>query len=153
MGGGNLVESFTMAMQEALKPLMVDLNAGGAVGCHLCDQLILPATLAAGRSRLLAGELSMHTQTAIHVAKLMVPGVRINVHAEGGLNVIEIDGIGQERGPGLPRPAPMAAATLAPGDVVQLKARALSSAAQGLMQDFRNDLTQLSDLTGTSISM
>jgi len=151
--GSNLLESFTMAVQEALKPLMVDLNTGGAVGCHLCDQLILPATLAAGRSRLLAGELSMHTQTAIHIAQLMVPGVQINVHAKGGLNVIEIDGIGQKRGLSLPQPAPMAAPAPAPGDVVQLKARALSSAAQTLMQDFRNDLSQLSEMTGTSISM
>ena len=39
---------------------------------HLADQLILPMSLAAGRSEMLA-ELSLHAQTAIEMARQWVP--------------------------------------------------------------------------------
>ena len=43
------------------------------------DQLILFMALAQGTSTLLTGSLTLHTQTAIEVARHMVPGVTIHV--------------------------------------------------------------------------
>ena len=49
------------------------------------DQLILPATLASGTSRLLgAKELTLHARTALHIAEKMVPGVGIKVTEAAG---------------------------------------------------------------------
>jgi len=41
------------------------------------DQVIIFMALAAGSSKVLTGELTLHTRTAIHVAELLLPG-RVN---------------------------------------------------------------------------
>uniref|UniRef100_A0A0G4I2Z9 RNA 3'-terminal phosphate cyclase domain-containing protein n=1 Tax=Chromera velia CCMP2878 TaxID=1169474 RepID=A0A0G4I2Z9_9ALVE len=71
---------------------------------HLQDQLILPMALANGRSRMLSGPPTLHTQTAIHIASLFT-SAKFTIRAIGaeaeyqdlscrGLHVIECDGIG-----------------------------------------------------------
>merc|ERR1739845_97086 len=130
-----------------------ELASGAAVESHLCDQLILPASLAAGTSRLLAAELSLHAQTAIHIAELMVPGVKVRREQRGALTLIEIDGIGHEPvgaegGADTPSIAPAAAAPSSGAQVVQLAAGMLSEQSQEFLRDLQKDLADLSDGTG-----
>ena len=86
----------------AAEALLRELAHGGAVDEHLADQLVVFMALAAGRSRLLTGPLSMHTQTALHLAggELSRGGCKIEVEDLDGLgydagnNLITCDGIG-----------------------------------------------------------
>ena len=58
-------------------------RAGEGNGCrYLQDQLIILMALAAGESRVLSGPLTLHTQTAIHIAQ-RVAGVRVCASALG----------------------------------------------------------------------
>lgn len=82
------------AANEARDALATQLESGAAVGEHLCDQLILPASLAKGTSRLLVRDLSLHAKTAIHMAELLAPGVQIRQQPLGALTLVEIDGVG-----------------------------------------------------------
>lgn len=72
----------------------------GVVCEHTQDQLILPMALARGTSRIRVGPLSLHTQTAIHVAERMA-GAKFTVTpaaASSGMRgdgfIIACDGIG-----------------------------------------------------------
>eukprot|EP00931_Biecheleriopsis_adriatica_P008339 TRINITY_DN109537_c0_g1_i1.p1 TRINITY_DN109537_c0_g1~~TRINITY_DN109537_c0_g1_i1.p1 ORF type:complete len:762 (-),score=200.90 TRINITY_DN109537_c0_g1_i1:14-2260(-) len=143
-GRGSLYDVWGAAAEKALVPLKAQLKSGAALDEHLLDQLILPATLAQGTSRLLgAKELTLHAQTALHIAEKMVPGVKVSVTPQGasGLKLVEIVGIG--RTPGAPPSAPPSAAA---GDVMvaQLAPGTLSSAPEQLLKDLRNDLRQFS---------
>jgi RNA 3'-terminal phosphate cyclase len=89
-----LVEVFSAAARQACEPLAQQLASGAAADEHLLDQLILPASVAKGTSRFLAAKPSLHAQAAIHVAKLMVPNVRITEQVCGELCLIEVEGIG-----------------------------------------------------------
>jgi len=82
------------AVRQAVEELHRELATGATVGELLLDQLILPATLAEGTSRLLASVVSMHTRTAIEIAKLLVPEVQITLHTHDELTLVEIVGIG-----------------------------------------------------------
>ena len=63
---------------EAANELLRSLNEGGCVDEWLQDQLILYMALANGPSQLLTGSLTLHTQTAIEIAK-QVCGATIEV--------------------------------------------------------------------------
>jgi len=91
---GRLVGMLRMAAQKACEPLARQLASGAATDEHLLDQLILPASLAHGTSRLLVAEPSLHAQAAIHIAKLLVPEVQISEKRLWDLFLIEIKGIG-----------------------------------------------------------
>lgn len=54
---------------EAAKELCSTLEDGGCVDEYLQDQLIIYMALASGTSRVLTGSLTMHTQSAIDIAK------------------------------------------------------------------------------------
>jgi len=170
---GGLPALFATATREACEPLAEQLRSGAAVDLHLLDQLVLPASLAQGKSRLLAAELSMHAQTAIHIAELIVPGVRFTPHKRGKLNLIEIDGIGHVCAAGMTPVAAPAATTVSAKDgrksgkgtapaglaatpesedeYLQLEPGALSAAAQGMLADFENDMRHLSNATGAQV--
>lgn len=63
---------------------------------HHQDQLILLATLAAGKSRLRVGpELSLHTQSLMYVIEKFIPEFKYT-HTEDG--ILEIEGIGYKCG-------------------------------------------------------
>jgi hypothetical protein len=141
---------FATAMKTVCKSLSEQLASGAAVDVHLADQLILPASLAAGKSRLLASELSLHARTAIHIAKLFVPGVKFNEQRRGQLILVEIDGVGHVAGESALEPSSVEMASPTPTlasnkEWIQLKPRTLSGAAQELLQDFRKDLKQVAD--------
>jgi len=59
------------------------------------DQLIIYMALARGHSRMLAGPLTLHTQTAIHFAQVMTGCVfKVTEQQKGKTFLIECDGIG-----------------------------------------------------------
>merc|ERR1712110_1033581 len=87
-------QAYSDACREACESLGRQLASGAATDEHLLDQLILPASLAQGTSRLLAAEPSLHAQTALHIAKMLVPGVRVSERRQGDLTLIEIEGVG-----------------------------------------------------------
>eukprot|EP01069_Polyplicarium_translucidae_P007545 Polyplicarium_translucidae@DN3119_c0_g2_i1.p2 len=60
--------------KDVVAELHEELSAGAAcVDQHLADQLILPMSLAAGKSRFICTTFGLHGQAAIDVAKLFVP--------------------------------------------------------------------------------
>merc|ERR1712137_1333635 len=129
--------------------LMATLRTCAAVDEHLCDQLILPASLAKGRSCMLAGVLSLHTQTAIEIAKIMVPEVRIHVEKQGGLNLVVIDGVGYCKGNNNLGVAPPRAHE----EVKDLPEGCLPRASQQMLNDFGADMVQLSHVMGIHVSV
>jgi len=160
-GSGTLPERFQAAAAEAAEPLRKQLATGAAVDCHLADQLILPASLAAGTSRLLVAELSMHARTAIHIAELMVPGVKFREEKRGDLSLLEIDGVayflpeGDDAGSvgaaGVPAALAMPALDGYDEDIVSLPAGALTKAAPELREEFENDMAALAEGIGAKI--
>ena len=66
------------------------------------DHLIIFMALAKGKSKISVGQISLHTETAIHIIKTFLPNININIlqlnknekypYMEN--NIIEIDGIG-----------------------------------------------------------
>ncbi|KAL2650423.1 hypothetical protein R1flu_018551 [Riccia fluitans] len=82
---------------EACSELLQNLETGACVDEYLQDQLIILMALAEGKSRVLTGPISLHTQTAIWVAKEMtgvdfsvekVDDTKFLIHCEGiGYNV------------------------------------------------------------------
>jgi len=93
IGAGDTMNGWiAQACREVRESLDRQLDSGAAADEHLLDQLILPASLAQGTSRLLAAEPSLHAQTALHIAKLLVPGIQVNERKQGDLTLIEIQG-------------------------------------------------------------
>lgn len=131
------------AAQEVYRSLAEQLSSGAAVDEHLVDQLILPASLASGRSVFL-GKLSLHARTAIHIAQLMVPGVRCEQRECGVLTFVEIHGIGLAQ-----------KATEPPEGVTtvyfQLPQGSLSTSSE--MLDFQTDMRHVASITGAHVSV
>jgi len=100
----------------------------------------------------------MHAKTAIHIAELIVPGVRFSQQQHGSLTLVEVHGIGHEAGKAIaaaapaPVAAPVAAATAANEEIFQLPAGALSKAAPEMLRDFRTDLGHIRGATSAEIT-
>jgi RNA 3'-terminal phosphate cyclase (ATP) len=62
--------------EEAANDLVKHFFHGGCLDEHAQDQVIIFMALAAGKSKVRVGPISMHTQTSIHYTQLMT-GVRI----------------------------------------------------------------------------
>lgn len=77
----NLASGPMQAAYKALDEIKNQLTYSGCVDEHIQDQLIQPMTLAKGISRMLTGDLTLHTKTAIFVARRMT-GARIRVFSE-----------------------------------------------------------------------
>ncbi len=79
---------------EAAQRLIHQVKTRAYVDLHTADNLILPCSLASGTSGFTVSQLTMHTLTAVEVAK-MVSGVRITVEgAEGKQGRITVEGLG-----------------------------------------------------------
>lgn len=79
---------------KAANELVQAMQSGACVDSYTQDQLIILMALAMGRSRILTGPITLHTETAIYVAKLMTQA-QFTIHKrERGLNIIECVGIG-----------------------------------------------------------
>ena len=82
--------------QEAGNALLEELNREACVDSHLQDQLILFMALADGKSVIKSGPLTLHTETAIHIAKTLTKA-KFEIHKDSDSNdnvTIECDGIG-----------------------------------------------------------
>jgi RNA 3'-terminal phosphate cyclase (ATP) len=83
--------------EAAAAELLSGLATGGCVDEHLADQLIVFMALAAGRSIVRAGPLSLHTRTAIAIAEQHT-GATFTVTEDTKETVlITCDGIGHTR--------------------------------------------------------
>ncbi|XP_067937937.1 RNA 3'-terminal phosphate cyclase-like [Watersipora subatra] len=79
--------------REAADELLVAVQQLGCVDEHLQDQLIIFMALASGQSKVRCGPLTLHTETAIHIAKKLT-GVEFEIAPqEDGTVVISCDGI------------------------------------------------------------
>ena len=77
---------------EAAQRFFHQLKTGAYVDLHTADNLILPCSLASGTSSFTVSRLTMHTLTAVEVAKMIV-GVKITVEGtEGNKGKIIIEG-------------------------------------------------------------
>ncbi|XP_067119298.1 RNA 3'-terminal phosphate cyclase isoform X2 [Centruroides vittatus] len=84
--------------EAAAMDLIRNINEGGCVDSHLQDQLILLMTLAKGKSKIRCGKLTLHTETAIHVAELLTSAKFSVIPDEGKEScVIECQGIGLQK--------------------------------------------------------
>lgn len=57
--------------KDAATKLLCNLKHGGCVDDYLQDQVILFMALANGHSRVLSGPITLHTQTAVHIAETL----------------------------------------------------------------------------------
>jgi len=55
--------------KKAAEELLEAIETGGTVDKYIQDQMIIFMALADGESRLLCGPLTLHTETAIHIAE------------------------------------------------------------------------------------
>lgn len=80
--------------QKAADELLQSINAGACVDSYSQDQIILLMAIAHGKSRVKCGPVTLHTQTAIHVAQELTEA-KFNIINEGpDSNIIECEGIG-----------------------------------------------------------
>ena len=79
---------------EAAQRFVNQVKTGAYVDLHTADNLILPCSLASGTSSFTVSRLTMHTLTAVEVAKMVI-GVKIAVEGvEGKQGKIIIEGRG-----------------------------------------------------------
>ena len=83
---------------EAVRELAQELAHGGCVDAHLQDQLIVMMALAQGTSKLRAGPLTLHTETAMYMCGLLT-GATFSVTKEAA----EVTSAEEEGGGGLSR--------------------------------------------------
>ncbi|XP_071484413.1 RNA 3'-terminal phosphate cyclase-like [Diadema antillarum] len=84
--------------REAAEELLKNLKHGGCVDEYLQDQLIIFMALAKGQSRVKTGPVTLHTETAIHIAELLTEAkFKVSPVQDGsgeGANIIECTGVG-----------------------------------------------------------
>ncbi|XP_050682675.1 RNA 3'-terminal phosphate cyclase [Leptidea sinapis] len=71
------------------------LSSGTCLDSHAQDQLIIYMCIAKGESKISVNEITLHTKTAMHVAKL-VAKVNFTVREEHPRHIIECHGLGLE---------------------------------------------------------
>mmetsp|Transcript_67147 Transcript_67147/g.173976 ORF Transcript_67147/g.173976 Transcript_67147/m.173976 type:complete len:287 (-) Transcript_67147:174-1034(-) len=131
---GSIPDLCAVAAGEAAAAVQEHLDTGAAVDEHLADQLILPASLAAGTSYLLCGELSLHMRTAMYIAEQFLPGVKFKEERRGKLSLIEVQGVGhqpagRDRSASAPVAVPRAPSALAAAALAAATAKAPSATA------------------------
>jgi RNA 3'-phosphate cyclase len=79
---------------EAAQRIVTQIKTGAYVDQHTADNLILPCSLATGKSSFTVSRLTMHTLTAVELAKRII-GARITIEgSEGNYGHITIEGRG-----------------------------------------------------------
>lgn len=82
--------------KKAAEELLEAIETGGTVDKYIQDQMIIFMALADGESKLLCGPLTLHTETAIHIAEKLT-GAKFKVEASPGTDnswLITCRGIG-----------------------------------------------------------
>jgi len=82
--------------QEAAEKLIQNIQSGSTCDEHLQDQLIIFMALAKGKSSVLCGPITLHTQTAIHIAETLTAAKFQVKEVNKNTNLIECEGIGLE---------------------------------------------------------
>jgi len=72
---GNRKEKIEMTGIKAAQELIYNLQSGGCVDEWLQDQIVIFMALAKGESKIRTGSLTLHTRTAIDVARIMTGAV------------------------------------------------------------------------------
>ncbi|KAE8743573.1 hypothetical protein FOCC_FOCC010820 [Frankliniella occidentalis] len=81
---------------QAVKELIDALKSGACVDTHSQDQVIILMALAAGKSSIMCGPITLHTKTAIHIAQILT---KVCFHIEecsDGRSIISCEGIGMK---------------------------------------------------------
>ncbi|XP_063227109.1 RNA 3'-terminal phosphate cyclase [Bacillus rossius redtenbacheri] len=79
--------------QKAAEELLESVRTGACVDNYAQDQVILLMAIAGGKSRVKCGPVTLHTQTAIHIAELLTQAKFNIVKLGPDSNIIECDGI------------------------------------------------------------
>ncbi|GAB1605497.1 RNA 3'-terminal phosphate cyclase-like [Argonauta hians] len=79
---------------EAASSLLDNIFHGGCVDDYLQDQLIILMALAKGKSCIRCGPLTLHTETAIHVARQLTQAKFEVINLSQTQTIIECEGIG-----------------------------------------------------------
>lgn len=82
--------------RKAGEKLIENLDHAGCVDEYLQDQLIIFMALARGKSRILSGPITLHTETAIHVTQILTQAKFTIEKISENRSIIECDGIGFE---------------------------------------------------------
>lgn len=77
--------------EAAARDLLRELERDTCVDSYLQDQLVVFAALASGKSRILSGPLTLHTETAIHVAHLLTTA-KFSTVPKGDCVILECEG-------------------------------------------------------------
>jgi RNA 3'-terminal phosphate cyclase (ATP) len=80
---------------EACRELFAFHKTGAAVDAHLADQLMLPMSLAAGRSEMTIERVTSHLVTSAHVIRRFLPAVIDIVGEEGEPGNVVVEGAGE----------------------------------------------------------
>ncbi|CAH8608351.1 unnamed protein product [Heterobilharzia americana] len=84
-------------VSEACQSIYNYAKIGACCDDHMQDQLILPMSLAKGKSQIRIGPLTMHTKTCIYVAELML-GIKFEItELNDGCSIVSCNGIGYSR--------------------------------------------------------
>lgn len=83
--------------EEAAKRLIFEIRNKANLDQHTTDHMILPASLAKGESIFKTSLITLHTLTAIEIAKLFTNAKFTVTGAEGQPGLIKVQGIGLER--------------------------------------------------------
>ncbi|KAI5634962.1 RNA 3'-terminal phosphate cyclase domain-containing protein [Phthorimaea operculella] len=79
--------------KKAGEQMRLALESGACVDQHTQDQLIIYMALSSGRSAVRAGEVTLHTKTAIHIAEILTK-TKFTITPCEAQNIIECTGIG-----------------------------------------------------------
>ncbi|XP_064476557.1 RNA 3'-terminal phosphate cyclase-like [Ornithodoros turicata] len=79
--------------RSAARDLLKELGKTSCVDSYLQDQLIVFMALAGGTSRILSGPLTLHTETAIHVAHILTKA-KFTSSQRGTSHILECTGAG-----------------------------------------------------------
>ena len=95
----NKGERGSAAGERCAKELLAEIEVQSCVDSRAVDQLIVFMTLAKGTSAIRCKyPLSLHAETAMHIAEKVVPNVRFEVKdKEGGGCLLQCVGVGHER--------------------------------------------------------
>lgn len=83
---------------KAADELLQSINIGACVDSYSQDQMIILMAVAHGKSRVKCGPVTLHTQTAIHIAHQLTEAKFTVINDGPDSNIIECEGIGLKNG-------------------------------------------------------
>ncbi|XP_039300150.1 RNA 3'-terminal phosphate cyclase-like [Nilaparvata lugens] len=79
---------------NAVNEIVESIKSSACVDQYSQDQIIIFMALAAGKSRVRCGPITLHTKTAIHIAELLTKAKFSIENVNSNVNIIECEGIG-----------------------------------------------------------